>query len=99
MDRIVPLVVGFCKVEDDELREQCFQAMESFIKRCPKEISSYVPTITDLCLKYISYDPNYNYDSEEEDEAMETGSDEEQGLCSFGELCLAELQEQSEIQI
>ncbi|CAI9623879.1 unnamed protein product [Staurois parvus] len=78
LDRIVPLVVGFCKVEDDELQEQCFQAMESFIKRCPKEISSYVPTITDLCLKYIAYDPNYNYDSEEEEDAMETESDEEQ---------------------
>ncbi|XP_073447845.1 cullin-associated NEDD8-dissociated protein 1-like isoform X1 [Aquarana catesbeiana] len=78
LDRIVPLVVGFCKVEDDELQEQCFQAMESFIKRCPKEISSYVPTITDLCLKYIAYDPNYNYDSEEEEDAMETESDDEQ---------------------
>ncbi|XP_018410749.1 PREDICTED: cullin-associated NEDD8-dissociated protein 1-like [Nanorana parkeri] len=78
LDRIVPLVIGFCKVEDDELQEQCFQAMESFIKRCPKEISSYVPTITELCLKYIAYDPNYNYDSEEEEDAMETGSDEEQ---------------------
>ncbi|KAM5147887.1 cullin-associated NEDD8-dissociated protein 1-like [Mantella aurantiaca] len=79
LDRMVPLVVGFCKVEDDELQEQCFQAMESFIKRCPKEISPYVPTITELSLKYIAYDPNYNYDSEEEEEdAMETGSDEEQ---------------------
>ncbi|XP_068108853.1 cullin-associated NEDD8-dissociated protein 1-like [Hyperolius riggenbachi] len=78
LDKIVPLVVGFFKVEDDELQEQCFQAMESFIKRCPKESSSYVPTIMELCLKYIAYDPNYNYDSEEEEEAMETESDEEQ---------------------
>ncbi|XP_053576746.1 cullin-associated NEDD8-dissociated protein 1 [Bombina bombina] len=78
LERIVPLVVGFCKVEDDELQEQCFQALESFIRRCPKEISSYVPTVIELCLKYIAYDPNYNYDSEEEDETMETESEEEQ---------------------
>ncbi|KAM9326759.1 cullin-associated NEDD8-dissociated protein 1-like [Gastrophryne carolinensis] len=78
LNKIVPQVIGFCKVEDDELQEQCFQAMESFIKRCPKEISSYVPTIMDLCLKYIAYDPNYNYDSEEEEESMETESEEEQ---------------------
>ncbi|XP_069592324.1 cullin-associated NEDD8-dissociated protein 1-like isoform X2 [Ranitomeya imitator] len=77
LERIVPLVVGFCKVEDDELQEQCFQALDSFIRRCPKEISPYVPTVMDLCLKYISYDPNYNYDSEEEEETMETESEEE----------------------
>ncbi|KAM4722005.1 cullin-associated NEDD8-dissociated protein 1-like [Rhinophrynus dorsalis] len=78
LERIVPPVVGFCRVEDDELQEQCFQALESFIRRCPKEISSHVPTVMELCLKYIAYDPNYNYDSEEEHEAMETESEEEQ---------------------
>ncbi|XP_075430782.1 cullin-associated NEDD8-dissociated protein 1-like isoform X3 [Ascaphus truei] len=79
LERIVPLVVRFCKVEDDELQEQCFQALKSFIKRCPKEISEHVPTVTELCLKYIAYDPNYNYDSEEEDEeVMEMESEEEQ---------------------
>ncbi|XP_044156534.1 cullin-associated NEDD8-dissociated protein 1-like isoform X1 [Bufo gargarizans] len=77
LERIVPLVVGFCKVEDDEMQEQCFQALDSFIRRCPKEISPYVPTVLDLCLKYIAYDPNYNYDSEEEEEMMETESEEE----------------------
>ncbi|KAE8612118.1 hypothetical protein XENTR_v10012731 [Xenopus tropicalis] len=77
LERLVPLVVGFCRVEDDELQEQCFQALESFIRRCPKEISSHVPTVMELCLKYIAYDPNYNYDSEDE-EAMETESEEEQ---------------------
>ncbi|KAG8436055.1 hypothetical protein GDO86_007236 [Hymenochirus boettgeri] len=77
LERLVPLIVGFCRVEDDELQEQCLQALESFIKRCPKEISSHVPTVMELCLKYIAYDPNYNYDSEEE-EVMETESEEEQ---------------------
>ncbi|XP_075039823.1 cullin-associated NEDD8-dissociated protein 1-like isoform X1 [Mixophyes fleayi] len=78
LEIILPLVLGFCKVEDDELQEQCFQALDSFIRRCPKEISPHVSVITELCLKYIAYDPNYNYDSEEEDEMMETESEEEQ---------------------
>ncbi|CAH2312122.1 cullin-associated NEDD8-dissociated 1-like isoform X1 [Pelobates cultripes] len=77
LERIVPLVVGFTKVEDDELQEQCFQALDSFIRRCPKEISAHVPTIMELCLKYISHDPNYNYDDEDEEEDMETESEEE----------------------
>lgn len=47
-----------------------------------------------LCLKYITFDPNYNYDNEEEEEEerMETenGEDEEQGACLWGWLCSAE---------
>uniref|UniRef100_A0A8D0B7K8 Cullin associated and neddylation dissociated 2 (putative) n=1 Tax=Salvator merianae TaxID=96440 RepID=A0A8D0B7K8_SALMN len=82
LEKMIPLIVQYCNVEDDELREYCFQAFESFVRRCPKEISSHLPSVTGLCLKYITYDPNYNYDNEEEDEEemMETenGEDEEQ---------------------
>ncbi|KAJ1110677.1 hypothetical protein NDU88_008025 [Pleurodeles waltl] len=82
MDKMIPLIVKYCNVEDDELREYCFQAFEAFIRRCPKEISPHIPTVTSLCLRYLAYDPNYNYDSEddEEEEAMETdeGDDEDQ---------------------
>ncbi|NXN92906.1 CAND1 protein, partial [Rhinopomastus cyanomelas] len=88
LEKIIPLVVQHCNVEDDELREYCFQAFESFVRsvwiccdRCPKEIAPHIPKVMGLCLKYISFDPNYNYDNEEdEDEMMETenGEDEEQ---------------------
>ncbi|XP_069499560.1 cullin-associated NEDD8-dissociated protein 1-like isoform X2 [Ambystoma mexicanum] len=82
LEKIIPLVVKYCNVEDDELREYCFQAFEAFIRRCPKEIAPHIPLVTSLCLRYIAYDPNYNYDSEEDDEeeAMETddGEDEDQ---------------------
>uniref|UniRef100_A0A4X2LA96 Cullin associated and neddylation dissociated 2 (putative) n=1 Tax=Vombatus ursinus TaxID=29139 RepID=A0A4X2LA96_VOMUR len=79
LPRIVPLVVKFCAVEDDELQEYCFQAFESFVRRCPKEMGPYIPSVTNLCLKYLTHDPNYNYDSDE-DEMMETedGEDDEQ---------------------
>ncbi|NXE53806.1 CAND1 protein, partial [Casuarius casuarius] len=82
LEKIIPLIVQYCSVEDDELREYCFQAFESFVRRCPKEIDPHIPNVMGLCLKYITFDPNYNYDNEEEEEEemMETenGEDEEQ---------------------
>ncbi|XP_053147989.1 cullin-associated NEDD8-dissociated protein 1-like [Hemicordylus capensis] len=80
LEKMIPLIVQYCNVEDDELREYCFQAFESFLRRCPKEIGPHLPSVTGLCLKYITYDPNYNYDNEEEDEEemMETENGEEE---------------------
>ncbi|NWW94664.1 CAND1 protein, partial [Rhynochetos jubatus] len=88
LEKIIPLIVQYCNVEDDELREYCFQAFESFVRRificrdrCPKEIDPHIPNVMGLCLKYITFDPNYNYDNEEEEEEMmetENGQDEEQ---------------------
>ncbi|XP_076003367.1 cullin-associated NEDD8-dissociated protein 2 [Genypterus blacodes] len=78
LEKLIPMVVKFTSVEDDELREYCFQAFEAFIRRCPKEMSPHVATVTQLCLKFITFDPNYNYDDEEEDE--EDGMDIEDGL-------------------
>ncbi|XP_071406265.1 cullin-associated NEDD8-dissociated protein 1-like isoform X1 [Pithys albifrons albifrons] len=81
LEKIIPLIVQYCNVDDDELREFCFQAFESFVRRCPKEIDPHIPSVMALCLKYITFDPNYNYDNEEEEEEMmetENGEDEEQ---------------------
>ncbi|GAB1295607.1 Cullin-associated NEDD8-dissociated protein 1 [Apodemus speciosus] len=82
LEKIIPLVVKFCNVDDDELREYCIQAFESFVRRCPKEVYPHVSTIINICLKYLTYDPNYNYDDEDEDEnAMDAdgGDDDDQG--------------------
>uniref|UniRef100_A0A8C4GPD2 Cullin-associated NEDD8-dissociated protein 1 n=1 Tax=Dicentrarchus labrax TaxID=13489 RepID=A0A8C4GPD2_DICLA len=68
LEKLIPMVVKFTSVEDDELREYCFQAFEAFIRRCPKEMSPHVATITQLCLKFMTFDPNYNYDDDEEEE-------------------------------
>uniref|UniRef100_A0A8C7FAJ0 Cullin-associated and neddylation-dissociated 2 (putative) n=1 Tax=Oncorhynchus kisutch TaxID=8019 RepID=A0A8C7FAJ0_ONCKI len=85
LEKIIPMVMTFCSVEDDELREYCFQAFEAFIRRCPKEMSPHISTVIKLCLRYITYDPNYNYDvdeggDEDGDESMDTedGEDEDQ---------------------
>ncbi|KAM9361665.1 cullin-associated NEDD8-dissociated protein 2 [Symphorus nematophorus] len=81
LEKLIPMVVKFTSVEDDELREYCFQAFEAFIRRCPKEMSPHVATVTQLCLKFMTFDPNYNYDDDEEEEEdsmdIEDGLDEE----------------------
>ncbi|CAH3188697.1 unnamed protein product, partial [Porites evermanni] len=78
LERIMPMIVRFSKVEnDDELREYCIQAFESFVCRCPKEVTPYIPNITELCLEFICYDPNYNYGSDDEDEFMETDMEDD----------------------
>ncbi len=48
---------------DDELIEYCLQALETYLKRCPKETNEFVPKIVDICIIYLKYDPNFNYDS------------------------------------
>ncbi|XP_022103590.1 cullin-associated NEDD8-dissociated protein 1-like [Acanthaster planci] len=79
LEKIMPLVVKFCRVDDDdELREYCIQAFESFVRRCPKEVSQHVSTIIELCLQYICYDPNYNYESDEDEDAMDADAEEEE---------------------
>ena len=58
------------------------QLLFSFF-RCPKEVYPHVSTIINICLKYLTYDPNYNYDDEDEDEnAMDAdgGDDDDQGI-------------------
>ncbi|XP_049622215.1 cullin-associated NEDD8-dissociated protein 2 isoform X2 [Suncus etruscus] len=82
LDRLVPLVLEFCHLDDDELRESCLQALEAFLKKCPKEMGPHVSSVTSLCLQYLKHDPNYNYDSDGDEEKMETEDSDlnEQGI-------------------
>uniref|UniRef100_A0A8D3DEG0 TATA-binding protein interacting (TIP20) domain-containing protein n=1 Tax=Scophthalmus maximus TaxID=52904 RepID=A0A8D3DEG0_SCOMX len=78
LEKIIPLVVKFCNIDDDELREYCIQAFESFVRRCPKEVYPHVPTVISICLRYLTYDPNYNFDDEDEDDnAMDAEQNDE----------------------
>ncbi|XP_004613286.2 cullin-associated NEDD8-dissociated protein 2 [Sorex araneus] len=76
LDRLVPLVLEFCHLDDDELRESCLQALEAFLRKCPKEMGAHVPSVTSLCLQYLKHDPNYSYDSDGDEEPMETEESE-----------------------
>ncbi|XP_018320590.1 cullin-associated NEDD8-dissociated protein 1 isoform X2 [Agrilus planipennis] len=74
IERFVPLLIEtFSYEEDDELREFCLQAFESFVQRCPKEITCHIGNITKLCVEFMTYDPNYNYD--EDDDVQDKGMD------------------------
>lgn len=57
--------------------------------KCGSEMSPHIPEITKLCLKYLTYDPNYNY-NDEDDSDMEC--DDEVGkdhlFCRFSWLRL-----------
>ncbi|XP_043248017.1 cullin-associated NEDD8-dissociated protein 1 isoform X1 [Colletes gigas] len=67
IERVMPLIVQYSNEDDDELREYCLQAFESFVYRCPKEITPHINKIIEICLVYITYDPNYNYDDDMSD--------------------------------
>lgn len=77
IDRVVPSILKHNHNDDDELHENCLQAFEAFVQRCPKEITPFISPITAICLEYITYDPNYNYDDGDGDFVMDT--DEQNG--------------------
>jgi len=81
VERVVPSLIQFINVDDDELREFCLQAFEALVQKCPKEMASHVPTLTNICLELLAYDPNYNYEEENEEDDdgdMETEEDDEE---------------------
>ncbi|KAI4367061.1 hypothetical protein MLD38_022842 [Melastoma candidum] len=87
----VPVLISYCtsaSENDEELREYSLQALESFLLRCPRDISSYCDQILNLSLEYLSYDPNFtdtmeedtddeNLEEEEEDESANEYTDDE----------------------
>lgn len=59
------------------------QALESFLLRCPRDISSYCDEILHLTLEYLSYDPNFtdNMEEDSDDEAYEEEEEEYDTHC------------------
>ena len=49
---------------------------ENMVYKCGKEVTPHIPAITKLCLAYICYDPNYNYDDAEDEEGMDCDGDD-----------------------
>lgn len=81
VERVVPSLIQFINVDDDELREFCLQAFEALVHKCPKEMANHIGDLTTLCLNLLSYDPNYNYEEEndeDEDGNMDTEEEDEE---------------------
>lgn len=53
LEKFFPLIQKYSKEEDDELREFCLQAFEAFVQRCPREITTYIPSVS-LSLQFTS---------------------------------------------
>ncbi|XP_022723263.1 cullin-associated NEDD8-dissociated protein 1-like isoform X1 [Durio zibethinus] len=91
LEETVPVLINYCTTaseNDEELREYSLQALESFLLRCPRDISSYCDEILHLALEYLSYDPNFtdnmeedtddeNHEEEEDDESANEYTDDE----------------------
>ncbi|KAL9353697.1 hypothetical protein Peur_051667 [Populus x canadensis] len=78
----VPVLIKYCtsaSENDEELREYGLQALESFLLRCPRDIYSYCDEILHLALEYLSYDPNFtdNMEEDTDDESHEEEEDDE----------------------
>ncbi|XP_047329919.1 cullin-associated NEDD8-dissociated protein 1 isoform X2 [Impatiens glandulifera] len=77
----VPVLINYCtssSENDEELREYSFQALESFLLRCPRDIAVYCDEILHLSLDYLSYDPNFtdNMEEDTDDDGLEEEEDE-----------------------
>lgn len=69
-------VLEFCHTSSQQL---ILQALESFVLRCAREVTPYCEMILDLSLKYLSYDPNFTDDmDEDQDEDMNGDEDEDE---------------------
>jgi cullin-associated NEDD8-dissociated protein 1 len=74
---IIPVIVQYSSSSDDELKEYCVLAFESFVRKAPIETTQFLSLITGICLKYLCHDPNYNYDDGADDQVdMDTDHEE-----------------------
>ncbi|XP_030383678.1 cullin-associated NEDD8-dissociated protein 1 [Scaptodrosophila lebanonensis] len=78
IDRSMHLLKQYSQRDDDELREYCLHACEAFVSRCPDAIKPHIPMILELCLKYLTYDPNYNYEADEVEAGIAMDTEEEE---------------------
>jgi cullin-associated NEDD8-dissociated protein 1 len=93
LDQIVPLFLKCIGDPEDEeqqneeaneLRENCLQGFESFVLRCPREVTPHLSEIMGVCQAFLQFDPNYTYGSDE-DEDMQDEDDMEFSDEDFGD--------------
>lgn len=83
----IPLVIKFSQNAsegDDELREFCLQALEAFVQHSPHEARPNLNQILDTALRFLSYDPNYAENMDEDDEEQDEDMDDADELSEEG---------------
>ncbi|KAL0485385.1 cullin-associated NEDD8-dissociated protein [Acrasis kona] len=88
LNKIVPLLMEAAeKISESEndVREYIMQAFDSFVVRCPDQISKHLHLILILAKEYLEYDPNYSYDTSDDEAEEEEDQDEEMGSDGEGD--------------
>lgn len=84
---LAPILFQFASLDkhgdDDDLREHCLQALESFCLRCRREMVSFAPKLSKCVVLLAKYDPNYVVDSEEEENSAEDMAEEDDMVDDF----------------
>ncbi|PRW59351.1 cullin-associated NEDD8-dissociated 1 isoform B [Chlorella sorokiniana] len=82
LGRAVPLAIRYLRGAaegDEELREYCLQALESFVQRSPQDARAQLGDILPTCLEFLRFDPNYaDDDMDEEEEAEDMDAEDEE---------------------
>jgi cullin-associated NEDD8-dissociated protein 1 len=78
---IIPRFKQFCAISGDtenpdadldhEIVEVCLNSFESFIRKCPKEMTEFVSDLLNLSSELLCYDPNYSYDDADLEEMQD----------------------------
>ncbi|KAI8473659.1 MAG: armadillo-type protein [Monoraphidium minutum] len=84
LGRALPLVVAAYRgagegEADDELREHCLLALESFVQRSPADARPQLGPVLDVALEALRHDPNFADDMQDDDDGGGGGSDDEDG--------------------
>ena len=74
---MIPLFLRFCgrpadqeedNEEFDEMVENCFSGVTSFVTSCPpRDVSPYLASILEVAVQFLSYDPNFCFNDDDED--------------------------------
>ena len=67
--------------DDDEMREHILQALESVVRRCPREVTPFVEEMITLSLTHIKYDPNFTGDDDDDEQMDVDDEDDEDNEC------------------
>ncbi|KIY96332.1 hypothetical protein MNEG_11630 [Monoraphidium neglectum] len=82
LGRALPLVVAAYEgagegEADDELREHCLQALESFVQRSPADARAQLDSVLAVALEALRHDPNFADDMQDDGEGGGGGSDDD----------------------
>lgn len=50
---------------DHEIIELALTTYENLVRKCPKDVTNFIPDLVSIMMELIQYDPNYTYDNME----------------------------------